>query len=980
MNCGTKEITKYFRSAVAVQANMGIEFKKDKYYEVSLQELAAGKIDLAISNNVFEDDRRSKFSNKNEKKSNLNIIICAKTIKINFDSNKKTQDEIGELTGVFYIPAILNINGTLFYDSDNKKLPWFPREYLQPMLEPKLAVGFSDEVDNFMSSHVGQIEKMKKWQDYTAFFEEFYEQITESKFKDNTIRNMDNKEPFFELEDKIYIFIDKTVYCTYHILNLYNHLLKDDSTKPLYEKFMSIEATDINPLIENNLSNMKLHCGQMGGEYGLSPSQREAVNHFNHMENGEILAVNGPPGTGKTTLLQSIVSDMYVKRAISKGKPPIIVASSTNNQAVTNIIESFGNIKKMGILNLEERWINGVNSFATYFPSKVKISEAKGKKYQFTNSNKEFFINDVDNDDNIETSKYKLLKMCNSYFKSEYKNINSCQAKLHNELLFFENVKSHILSLVKETSRYDFNGRNINEYIQNLKDEVLKNKKCASRIKKRAMEFEEYYKKIPFFYKLLKFINVFAKRVQTEIRLFINSDEQEFINEYMSFQHIKEVYSNEYAKYNKIASQLEKEERELERIKYEYDNALKKLKEHNIILHEKEDEKYNLGVDFVNELLDKKVRYIEFWMAVHYFECRWLSGEDKISDNQKKTNYEDVLNKFYSRLSMLTPCLVMTFYILPKQFLAYDGQKQFFLYNYIDLLIVDEAGQVSPEIASGAFALAKRAVVVGDIYQIEPVWVLNRALDKSLALSNRAIRNLNEFTLLEKSGLNASSSSVMMIAAKCCKYKKFDERGLFLSEHRRCYNEIINYCNQLVYKGNLDPMRGNGKDDEKIAIKQWPQMGFRQVDTELSIRKGSSRLNLNEAKQIAEWLQNNFKFIVDAYSDDPQENLVGIITPFKAQVSCIEKELKKLMPSNCSKISVGTVHTFQGAERKIIILSTVYGKQDGCFFIDKRESLMNVAVSRAKDNFFVFGDINCLKDNDKSASGLLKKCIKKNKI
>ena len=108
--------------------------------------------------------------------------------------------------------------------------------------------------------------------------------------------------------------------------------------------------------------------------------------------------------------------------------------------------------------------------------------------------------------------------------------------------------------------------------------------------------------------------------------------------------------------------------------------------------------------------------------------------------------------------------------------------------------------------------------------------------------------------------------------------------------------------------------------------------------------------------------------------------MVGIITPFKAQVGCIKLELKKQMPKVYSKISVGTVHTFQGAERKIIILSTVYGKQDGCFFIDANESLMNVAVSRAKDHFFIFGDINCLKDTKSSASGLLKKYVGENEI
>ena len=64
---------------------------------------------------------------------------------------------------------------------------------------------------------------------------------------------------------------------------------------------------------------------------------------------------------------------------------------------------------------------------------------------------------------------------------------------------------------------------------------------------------------------------------------------------------------------------------------------------------------------------------------------------------------------------MVTPCLVMTFYMLPKQFVAYNGEKSVYLYHLIDLLIVDEAGQVSPEIAAGAFSLAKKALVVGDV-------------------------------------------------------------------------------------------------------------------------------------------------------------------------------------------------------------------------------------------------------------------------
>ena len=45
-----------------------------------------------------------------------------------------------------------------------------------------------------------------------------------------------------------------------------------------------------------------------------------------------------------------------------------------------------------------------------------------------------------------------------------------------------------------------------------------------------------------------------------------------------------------------------------------------------------------------------------------------------------------------------------------------------YLYNFADLLIVDEAGQVLPEVAAASFALAKKALVIGDTEQIAPIW------------------------------------------------------------------------------------------------------------------------------------------------------------------------------------------------------------------------------------------------------------------
>ena len=972
----TKSFTNYFRSAVAAQANMGIDFKKDHYQIISAAELLQGEVNPVACEAIFAEDRKQSRNDEREAgKSLLHVILCAKTIKTIFADNSKVQDEIEELTGVFYVPAILKSNGKLEFDDGDKKLAWFPREYLQPMVEPKLAIGDAAVLDAFMSNHVDRIEKIADWSGYAAFFQELYEAVTESKFEQQSIRNLDAKESAFELENNVYVFLDNTVNSTYHIMKLYNHLRETDQPNTLYTQFLSTEAEPVISLVDNNLPAMQQHCGQMGGRYPLSPSQREAVNHFNAMQDGEILAVNGPPGTGKTTLLQSVVADLYVKRAIGREKPPLIVAASTNNQAVTNIIDSFGKIETVGIANLEQRWINGVNSFAAYFPSASKQSEAKTKGYHHTNQRGEFFVADVDNEENIARSAKRLLQNCNDYFATNYQDLKACENKLHEELLFVEESKNTLLALAQRFAGYGLGEENIERYLTGLDACITEKQALIAGIRQRVAEWEQCYQRIPLFYRLLRFINYFASKIQTEFRLFINTEEQAFINEYMSIDDIKAVYSRQLAGHNHLLAADVKQKQELEALKQQYDDTLARLAQHQIVLHQNADDKYRLQIDFVNDLADQKIRYIEFWLAVHYFECRWAQGEDSLTKDQKGKTFKNVLTQFYNRLSMLTPCLVMTFFMLPKQFLAYGDQKQFFLYDFIDLLIVDEAGQVSPEIAAGAFSLAKRAVVVGDTYQIEPVWSVTRALDKALALANGAIPSLEAFEVLERAGLTTSNSSVMKVAAKCCRYEKFEAKGLFLSEHRRCYDEIIDYCNLLIYKGNLQPMRGKGKQDGKRAIGQWPQMGFKQIDSQHSSKKGTSRFNPLEAEQIVAWLQANYALIAAAYPDEKQENLIGIITPFKAQAKYINLELKKKLPEHYNSISVGTIHTFQGADRRIIILSTVYGKQDGCFFIDANKSLMNVAVSRAKDHFFLFGDIDCLKDVQNSASGLLKKCV-----
>lgn len=59
-------------------------------------------------------------------------------------------------------------------------------------------------------------------------------------------------------------------------------------------------------------------------------------------------------------------------------------------------------------------------------------------------------------------------------------------------------------------------------------------------------------------------------------------------------------------------------------------------------------------------------------------------------------------------------------------------------------------------------------------------------------------------------------------------------------------------------------------------------------------------------------------------------------------------------------MTIGTVHALQGAEREVVIFSPVYSKHADGNFIDLSPSMLNVAVSRAKDAFLLFGDMDTL--------------------
>ncbi len=1003
-------VTQYFLNAVTSQCNNKIDFSKDKFVILEQSDFEKGLITESVFDKCIEvlDKNRNKMTS-------FNVLIATKTVISRFDEGVRQNEQPDDLTSVFFIPAVLMQNRTLKFCN---KFPIIPREYLEPMIEADLSIGKIERLNQYLSQNIAEFKNIESWSDYLDFSKKMFKFVTGQPF------DVPQLNESIKFDGKYYLFKDCTIYASKEIAELYENIQCQTIPLPLYQRFTATKAPKTVQLTSiSNKDSMLTHCASMGAEHPLSPSQREAVIHFNQLADGEILAVNGPPGTGKTTLLQSIVAGVVTEHALMKKEPPIIIASSTNNQAVTNIIDSFGEIKSVWqTMCIEEHWLPKVNSFAVFFPSaskmadiekdrnskKAKVGSTSAKEneanYQLVDE-KYTFLAQISSQEYKKKASKNLLAKYTTYSGKRCANISDCKAQIHIMLSDVDKLRKNIISKtanISRTAKPDVQTflKSLAEKIQECQikmDALIEKKKQIQSqnesITERMKQWEDGFEKLPFLVRLLKFskfskikIRVWYLSFRTEEEILFLAPDDTSIDKIIE-KYIQRIKENDTALMSaqKECSEIEKQQKELQRLKEqtekEIDSLVNMIRENENAAQIFTVSNFNTlrrcVLDETNNVMDTTLRYLEFWLAVHYYECKFLEQET-FTEKQLSINVYEVLIKKLLQIAMVSPCMVMTFYMLPKKLIGYriNEQKKAYLYNFADLLIADEAGQISPEIAAASFALAKKAVVVGDDYQIPPVWGTSYALDVTLAVESGTINSVDEFKQLETNGLNVSESSLMRAASFSCRFHKFGP-GLFLSEHRRCFDEIILYCNELLYAGHLEPLRG-------VSDCKLPCMGYHDIPIDHAEKDGNSRANKHEAEEIAKWLNRNFEKICSQYPNEDRKNILAVITPFKAQTKRLKRAIREYctdIPNAEKIIEVGTVHIFQGAERRIIIFSTVYGSEDNCGFIDGNKNLMNVAVSRAKDAFWVFGSIGCLKGKPHgTASGLMYSHIKNNLI
>jgi hypothetical protein len=230
--------------------------------------------------------------------------------------------------------------------------------------------------------------------------------------------------------------------------------------------------------------------------------------------------------------------------------------------------------------------------------------------------------------------------------------------------------------------------------------------------------------------------------------------------------------------------------------------------------------------------------------------------------------------------------------------------------NIFDLIIIDEASQVSIAQALPALFRGKKILVLGDKKQFSNVKSsqarshTNANFMKNLEIDFRKHIGSDAAQLTRMRNFNIKSSILDFFeyVANC---------RITLLKHFRGYIENISYSNEFFYGGQLQAIRLRTKPIDKV-------IRFTELEHD---GKEEQYLNCNaiEYKFILESLKEFIK------KDSPPS--VGIISPFRNQVSFISKELLKEPNADDFykklKLKIMTFDTCQGEERDYIFYSMV---------------------------------------------------------
>ncbi len=713
----------------------------------------------------------------------------------------------------------------------------------------------------------------------------------------------------------------------------------------------------------------------------LVTMQQAAVNLACNLKEGEMLAVNGPPGTGKTTLLRDVVASIVSSRAEAMAKfddPESAFIKSTASVAIGNysttpylldktlqgfeMLVASSNNKAVENVSKELPGINSIAADATnlrYFsPIAAKlnssienwglIAAALGNaKNQSAFRNSFWFDSD-----------YGLL----TYLKSICGDTDSDKNSGNIPRIIKElNPPINHREALRRWQVARMNFTKVLSYSRKIRDE-------RENLRLRCLHYPIYAKTFfdganhskdrpSFFYRLLRLKRYRLWREENN-KLWKNFVDTH--NDTYNAGVLPDGFNDilEKSLWFGIRSRIKRQ-----KIQTEISSLLETLKLERDALSSKHvidwdyfdsdknsahtvspwfnsdeqrlrDDVFIASIDLHRAFIDAAAKPLRINIGL---SLDLLAGKGLKSST---TNVEDLHPDIVSSLFIVIPCISTTFASVRKMLAVLPPSS-------LGWLLVDEAGQAAPQMVVGALLRAKRAIIVGDPIQIPPV----------VTLSDKLVLELSRYLSVNSARFMAPVASVQTLADAANKsYAKFasitGDRyvGVPLLVHRRCSEPMFSISNRVAYEEQmlLEKSVKASKTADLLGPSRWIQVAGNAVDKWCN-EEGLVALEMVEKLAVINML--------DLY----------IVTPF-VQVA---EGLRKLFQSSSilqDKIPditqwvrdrIGTIHTVQGreAEAVIFVLGAPLPEQSGARdWAGKEPNLINVAVTRAKDVFYVIGN------------------------
>lgn len=131
----------------------------------------------------------------------------------------------------------------------------------------------------------------------------------------------------------------------------------------------------------------------------------------------------------------------------------------------------------------------------------------------------------------------------------------------------------------------------------------------------------------------------------------------------------------------------------------------------------------------------------------------------------------------------------------------------------------------------------------------------------------------------------------------------------------------------------------------------------------------SDKVNTAEAATVADLLLRIYRMTGDKFS---AEKSVGVIVPYRNQITMIRREIEKTGISELERVSIDTVERYQGSQRDVIIYSFTVQKSWQLDFLTANtfsenghtiDRKLNVAMTRARRQMIITGNEQTLSAN-----------------